>query len=330
MERQNSVSVEKALRLSIRNVEQLSTAEKNEYFKVLREYCHSLGNQYSQKITLTQRIISKIGYKLRHFPLEITGIENIPKGGCLVVCNHSNTHDAFVMAEALTSAGVPSTFLAAVEGLSSIELGLFKSVRSTMINRADKNSTNAGLYDFTGKLINGDTGVIFGESTWNLHPYKPMQNIKTGSVKAAAISGKPIVPMIMEYVEVPEQCSKEKELYTKCVVVFEKAISVDCQESLIEQTDYLQSVMEKMRKDIWKKENTYREGIEDINPQTYVNHTWLKKFGSPLFEADSEKENKMIHIKPGETLENEWHIDKDGIFKPGIILKEDTHSFFPL
>ena len=229
------------------------------------------------------------------------------------------------MGESLSSAGVPGTMLAAIEGLSPFELFVFKSARATMINRADKQSSTDGLYDFTGKLIHGDTGVIFGESTWNLHPFKPMQNIKMGCIKAAAISQKPIVPMIMEYVEVPVLCKKEKELYSKCVVRFGEPMRIDYRESLIEQNNKLQETMENMRNEIRINEGTYRNKAEDINPQVYVNHTWLKKFGSPLFEFDSERENKLIYVKPGEMPENEWHIDTKGEFKPGIIKKSDNN-----
>ncbi len=318
-------TIDRAIGLSITEIESMSTSEKEEYFQMLRDYCLKLGDKYSQKITVTQRFMAKFGYKLRNFPLEITGQENAPKDGCLVVCNHSNTHDAFVMAESLTSVGVPSTFLAAIEGLSPFELFLFKSARATMINRADKTSARTGHYDFIGKLMHGDTGVIFGESTWNLHPFKPMQNIKMGSVKAAVIADKPIVPMIMEYVENPGICAKEKELYNKCVVRFGKPISIDWRESLIEQNSSLQSVLENMRTAIWNETGTYRNSMDDVNPQVYVNHTWLKKFGSPLFDFDSASENKLIYVKHGEIMENEWHIDADGIFKPGIIQKSDCH-----
>lgn len=108
-----------------------------------------------------------------------------------------------------------------------------------MINRMDKKSFCSGLYDLTGKLIHGDMCSIFGEGTWNLHPFKPMQNIKSGSVKAAAIAGKPIAPVIMEYIEVPENCLKERELYNKCVVEIGKPIFIDPQKSMIEQNNKL-------------------------------------------------------------------------------------------
>ena len=152
-----------------------------------------------------------------------------------------------------------------------------------------------------------------------------MLNIKIGAIKAAAISEKPIVPAILEYVEVPELCSKENELYSKCVVKLGEPISVDLDRSLIEQNDNLQAVLKNMRTEIRKKYGVYREDIDDVDPHVYVNHTWLKKYGSPLFDFDSEKEEQFIYLKPGETLENEWHFDKDGIFKPGIIAKEDEH-----
>ena len=105
------------------------------------------------------------------------------------------------------------------------------------------------MYELTGKLLHGDTCVIFGEGTWNLHPYKPMQNIRIGGVKAAAIAGVPIVPVILEYVEVPGLCSREKDLYS------------------------------------------------------YVNHTWLKKFGTPLFAFDTQRERGFLFVKRGEVLE---------------------------
>ena len=266
--------------------------------------------------------MAKLGKKLRNFDIEIIGKENIPKDGCLVICNHSNTHDAFIAAEFLYQTGVPSTFLAAIEGLSPIELGLFKSARATMIDRTDKKSTNVGIYDFISKLMGGDTGVIYGESTWNLHPFKPMQNIKIGGVKVAAIASKPIIPVIYEYVEVPKIVSKEKELYSRCIIKIGKPIEIDPSLSLIEQNNIVQKTMEDMRRNLWKEIGTYRDKIEDVNPDIYVNHTWLKKFGTPLFSFDTEAENKLLFTKKGEPVENEYYIDENGVFRPGIVLKK--------
>jgi len=247
----------------------------------------------------------------------------MPKGACLVMSNHSNTHDSIVLGEVLATVNKPSTYMIGVEGMSPVELALFKSTRATMIRRTDKESSTRGLYELTGKLLHGDTCVIFGEGTWNLHPYKPMQNIRIGGVKAAAIAGVPIVPVILEYVEVPGLCSREKDLYSKCIAKIGKPIRIDRQKSLIKQNDNLQTIMENMRKGLWKENGTYRDSIEDVNANVYVNHTWLKKFGTPLFTFDIQKERGFLFVKRGEVLEYEWFIDRHGRFAPGIISKSN-------
>ena len=306
----------------LRDIESLSVSERIKYYEYLREYCKEIGENNKTNITLTQRIMAKMGKRLRNFDFEMIGAENIPKDGCLIVCNHSNTHDAFVSAEFLYDVGLPSTFFASVEGLSALELALFNSARATMIDRRDKISTNNGLYNLSSKVVVGDTGVVFGESTWNMHPFKPMLNIKIGAVKIAAITNKPIVPIIIEYVEVPKLVAKEKDLYSKCIIKVGYPIKIDPSLSLIDQTIYVQTVLENMRKDLWKELGTYREKKEDVNPEIYVNHTWLKKYGTPFLEYDSEGEIDMLYSRDGLPVENEYYIDEYGEFKPGIILKK--------
>lgn len=308
--------------LSNHDLEMMSNSEKIKYFEDLREYCLSIGKNYKTNITTTQQIMAKVGFIFRNFDYEILGEEKLPKDGCIVMCNHSNTHDAFTCAEILYKMGVPTTFLAEIKGLSPVELFLFKSARSSMIDRTSRESSTVGLLDLSKKLCLGDTCVIFGEGTWNLHPFKPMQNIRIGGVKAAAISKKPIVPVIFEYVEVPNLVSKEKDLYSKCIVKVGEPIEIDPAISLVEQTKKIQSIMEFMRKEIWIETGTYRESIEDINPSIYVNHTWLKKYGTPLFDYDSEGENQLLFSKNNGLVENEYFIDENGIFRPGIIPKK--------
>ena len=315
-------NIQELLTKPLREVENLSVSDKKRYYEELRDYCKAASEKYKTDITLPQRIMAKIGKGLRNFDIEIIGRENMPKDGCLVVCNHSNTHDAFLAAEVLYKVGVPSSFLAGIEGLSRAEIALLKSARATMISRNDKESTINGVCDFSSKLIGGDTCVIYGEGTWNLHPFKPMQNIKIGASKIVAIAEKPIVPVIYEYVEIPDLTSKEKDLYTKCIITIGKPIIIDSTKSLIEQTVFVQTTMENMRKELWRELGTYRERKEDVNPEIYVNHTWLKKFGTPLFSYDSELEMQMLFSKDGTPVENEYCIDENGDFKPGIVLKK--------
>ena len=89
--------------------------------------------------------------------------------------------------------------------------------------------------------------IIFGESTWNIHPYRAIHPIKPGGVKIAAIAQVPIIPTIIEYVEVPYCCNREKEIYSKCIVKFGEPQLVSLEESLIIQTNKLYDKLKEMR-----------------------------------------------------------------------------------
>ena len=119
---------------------------------------------------------------------------------------------------------------------------------------------------------------------------------------------------------VPKACGSKDNGRGDCI--YPAKTNDDYQKSLIEQNNMLQAIMENMRMEIWKENGTYRESIKDVNAVVYTNHTWMKKYGTFPFNYDSESENKFLFVKPGETLENEWYIDKNGEFKPGIITKK--------
>ena len=197
------------LNKSSKEIEAMDPKDRKRYYENLRDICESLGKKYVDKIspfgektlndypyqgmTKLQINIAK-NHPLRNFdfPTPI-GMENIPDDGCIVMPNHSNVHDAFTTAEAQFLSGHPSSFLAAKDGINPFEVMLFKGVRSTMIDRTNKESTNAGLIDFSSKIIMGDTGIVFPEATWCLHPLLATLNHWPGAVRSAAITGKPLV-----------------------------------------------------------------------------------------------------------------------------------------
>ena len=76
-----------------------------------------------------------------------------------------------------------------------------------------------------------------------------------------------------------------------------------------------------MRIELWEKLNIKRRSLDDINKDVYLNHTYLKKFEALGFEFDSEHEFKyLLKDKNGE-YENEYHLDENGNFVPGITHK---------
>lgn len=139
-----------------------------------------------------------------------------------------------------------------------------------MIDRNEKSSINEGTIEFAANILHGKAGVIFGESTWNLHPYKPMLPIKAGAANIAAITEIPIIPTVFEYVEIPEIRFKEKEIYSGCVVKFGKAIHILRDKSLITQTDKLQSAMEESRVKLWDELGITKHFIQKTEKEKYV------------------------------------------------------------
>lgn len=242
-------------------------------------------------------------------------MENIPEDVALIfVGNHSNSHDFFVIKETFSRIKKSVTPLAAYDGLNALARLAFYLGNITFIDRTDKKRIENGTLKFCSKLLNGTNGIMLGEATWNLHPIWPMQKVKAGMVQVALITGKPIVPMIIEYVEVPRICKKEKELYSKCIVKFGKPIHTAPDENIFAQTEKIQQIMESMRKELWTELGIVKDKIEDVDKQIYLNHLYLKKFKAFGWKYDSEQESKFLLNK-----ENEYCINSNGDFVPGIL-----------
>ena len=310
--------------LSNKELECLTSDQRKKYYKDLQLYClEQKYKNYSNK--LTKSIIYKISPFLRNYELEIYGEENIPKEDSAVfISNHCNSHDFFTIRESFGELGEDVTPFGAIDCLNFFTTQLFKFGDVTLIDRSDKESSTKGMLEFSKKISEGKNGLILGESTWNLHPILPMQPLKIGATRVAAITEKVIIPTIFEYVEVDDKCEKESELYKKCIVVFGKPIIISTDDNLISKTKEIQTVMENMRKEIWRKLNIKRETLDDVNQEVYLNHTYLKKFKAFGFEFDSEHEFQFLLKNQDGKIEHEYCLTKDGRFVPGITHKDKT------
>lgn len=307
--------------LSVKQLDSLSIEDKERYYKLLREYCETLKVDIESK-KISKKIISLLAPHLRNYKLEIYGEENIPKNDSDVfVCNHSNSHDFFTLHETFDQLGRNVTPFGAADCLNFLSLQMFKLGDVTLIDRNDRESSLNGLMKFTEKIVEGEDGIIFGEGTWNLHPVKPMQGIRTGAVQTAAISKKVIIPTLFEYVEVPDIVNKESELYSRCIVEFGKPIVVNIDDNIIEKTKLLQSTLEEMRLNLWKKLGINKNSLNDINKEIYLNHTYSKKFDAVGFEYDSEYESQYLAKDKNEKVENEFTLNENGEFVPGVTHK---------
>jgi len=313
--------IEELLQLSNKEFESLSPSERKAYYERLRDHCSRI-KPVKRDITFSQRLIEKANPKIRKFDYDLRGIENLPKEGAVLVVNHSNSHDIINMIEVLSSMDKKNSVLITREGLSPIILKLFREANTTIMDRFDKTKSRESVYELSSKVLDNNTAVIFGEGTWNLHPIKPMQNIHIGAAKVAAITERPVIPTIMEYIEQLTLCEKEKELYKKCIIHFGKPVTISEEESLIPQTEKIQEEMEKMRRQIWYENWIKRDSIDDINPILYINHSWLKEYDGLADGFDAEIENRAFYSQDGSLPENEYYLDEYGNFVPGTIPKK--------
>lgn len=306
--------------LSNREIEEMSISKQKEYYEQLRRECLSLKDNQLQ---VGQELIHQIYPFLRSYQLEIEGEENIPKdSNAIFVVNHSNSHDIFTAYEVLSALNRKGSVMVATDCLTPITTEIFRISNATLLDRRKKEDREQSVLKLSKKILEGSDGVIFGESTWNLHPTLPMHNIKLGPSKISAITEVPIIPTIFEYIEVPDMLDKESKLYHKCIIRFGKPISIDLSDNLISQTNDVRNRMINMRENIWRDNGIVRSSISNIDPELYINHTYIKKFKAFGFTYDSKKEQEYLLFLDKEAKENEYHIDQEGRFVPGITEKQ--------
>ncbi len=303
---------------------QLSTAEKIQYYNKLSQYCKELSLFMPSNISLGQQAISKIYMKdFYNSLLEIEGIENLPKNTpAIILCNHSTAHDIFSMYIAMAKLGLPTSVMVATDCLSPFSKAVFSSAKSVFLNRNDKISSSNSILQASATLLAGKYLVVFGESTWNLHPIKAMQDIKKGSSMISAITELPVIPAILEYIENPSIVENEKEIYKKIILRFGKKYEIMPTDDISLKTLEIQKQMEEMRKSIWIENNINRTDISFVNPMIYLNHTYFKKYGVFGFTYHSEYESQFLRSNAGDAIENEYCINANNEFVPGITYKK--------
>ena len=305
--------------LSNKEFEELSSSEKIKYYQKLKEDCISIKDS---QFDIGQELIHKVYPIIRGYKLEIEGLENIPRdSNVLFVVNHSNSHDIFTAYEVLSMLNRKGSVMVATDCLNPITTGIFNISNATLLDRRNKEERQKSIYKISNKILRGRDGVVFGESTWNIHPTKVMHNIHQGSSKIAAITQVPIIPTIFEYIEKNDILSDEKKLYRKCIIRFGKPVEVEYTDNPINQSNIIKNELISIRKGIWSEYNINRENISSIDPNLYVNHTYLKKFKAFGFTYDSKQEQEYLLFLNDEKKENEYCISDNGELIPGITEK---------
>ncbi len=304
--------------ISLNELENLTSEKKEGYFNRIRTECKDR-RVVRQTLPFIVKALGKIASIIRPYDLVIEGEENIPSDTEVIfLCNHSNAHDLFTVTELFCRLKKGVSSIVAWDGLSWYSRLLFRLMNGILIKRDSSESINRGVLDLCSRMLNGTNGFIFGEATWNMHPYKPMQNLHAGVTEISLITGKPIVPVIIEYVESDGICKKETDVYKKCIVSFGKPVTVTADESIFGQTDKLQAIMSSMRETLWNREGVKKSDFLEDDIERYINHTYLKKYKAFGFKYNTDWESQFLLAK-GQNIENEYYLDEAGNFIPGII-----------
>lgn len=228
---------------------------------------------------------------LNGIEVELRGVENVPESdSAIFVCNHSNAHDMYTTQETFHRLGRVVSPFAGSDCLSPFAKTAFSLLNTTFVDRLDKESGKIATCELINRVLNGQDIYICPESTWNIHPQKPMHNIKLGPANIGAASGKLVVPMNYEYVEIPDIVEKESEIFERVIVTFGKPIKIDPRLSMIDQTVVIQKALTTIRLNTWRELGIDKTHLNDRDIEVYLNHTYYKKFGAFAFEYDSAYE----------------------------------------
>lgn len=306
------------------NIEKkMSITVRKEYYKDLRRYCIDNVVPNMSKSSFGQKVVTNLYMKdFYNKKLELEGVENLDMDQAIFLCNHSTAHDIFSMYNIMERLKRNTTVMVATDCLNPFSIATFKLADATFLDRNSKKSANNSIVLASSKVLNGKNLVIFGEATWNLHPFKLMHDIKKGGAMISAITSVPVVPTILEYIEVPRLCDKELDLYKKIVVRFGKPKSISSSDDIIAKTLEIQTEMEQMRKEIWQDNGVDRNSLSDIEPTIYINHTYQKKYKAFGFTYDSLKEEKFLRSNDNSRIENEYCLDENNLLVPGTTYKK--------
>lgn len=260
-------------------------------------------------------------------PFDVRGIERVPVDiPCVFVINHSNSHDYPTLMKFLYELSRVRkrkcvTTLVASDSLDKKNEFIFNITGAELIDRFDKKSVNKGQLNLEKRLEEGNDIAIFGESTWNLHPYVPMQIVKKGFAKLASGEWAAVVPIIFEYVEDKNMCYVESELYKKLIVSVCEPLMIRDNDDVLARANDVRKIMSEARLELWKETKTHTPVLEgrkykELEENIYLHNTELKKSGMG-FNYDSIYElDMLLPLGNGMGIENEYIRNEAGLFVP--------------
>jgi 1-acyl-sn-glycerol-3-phosphate acyltransferase len=131
--------------------------------------------------------------RLAGMRLTVSGLENLPRGQCVVVANHSSYLDGLVLTAAL-----PPRFAFVIKReMARVPLAgrMLRRIGSEFVERYDRQRTAADARRVLRHAVDGNSLVFFPEGTFSRKP--GLLKFHAGAFLTAARAGCPIVPAVV-------------------------------------------------------------------------------------------------------------------------------------
>lgn len=262
--------------LSSKEESKLSVEEKQQYYQKLRDYC------VGRKLVNTTIGATIIGPKLKKITNSIAnkvcdvlagggvkvvtdGTENIPHGSVIFASSHQSVLDGFVW---ITDCPKHALIVHGAETNRALLLAQLNTGLILVTKKKEnwKSRINSKL-DMISVLLKGHSIIIFPETAWNLSPNKLHLPINYGFLDVAQKTGKPVVPMIMEFTY---DTSSAKERITHIHIRYGEPIEVAEYDGLADKLEEFKEKISTMRWDLIAEKGLYTRG--SVSNQDYINY----------------------------------------------------------
>ena len=142
-----------------------------------------------------RRVIGRIAVRVSLLcigvPMRVKGMENLPAGTCIAVCNHASYLDGLILTAALPGR---FTFVVQDGAASWPVVGLtIRRMGVTFVNRSNPREGALQTRALIRRVQEGDSLAIFAEGTFKEEP--GLMAFKNGTFMIAVRAGVPVVPV---------------------------------------------------------------------------------------------------------------------------------------
>ena len=166
-----------------------------DYFAWMRKYSkHPEKYPYELRYQKLRKLLVKLSNAM-DVEYHVEGLENLPEGKCLIICNHLAAYDPLALISIMEK---PVTFVAKKELTKAPFVGrIIKSIEGLFIDRKDLKQSLRVMMKVEESLKGDDiqNWMIYPEGTRNKDPMKNMNRFHHGTFRPGTKAGVPIVPV---------------------------------------------------------------------------------------------------------------------------------------